>query len=99
MAANGIARPPTSDVPNQAAGIGGAGFDAVDADLIRRIELGQLTHEQYLDEKSKRAVAHLVGHLPTDEIEVIRATLRDQLRDDPVFARLLQQVTAQHGQR
>ena len=88
MAANGIARPPNSGVPNQA-----------DTDLMRRPELGQLTPEQYLDEKAKRAIAHLVGRLPTGEIEVIRVTMRDQLRDDPVFLRLLQQVTAQHGQR
>ena len=72
---------------------------SVDGDLMRQLELGQVTQEQYLDKKAEAAVAHLVGHLPTDQIETIRATLRDQLSDDPVFLRLLRQVTAQHGQR
>ncbi len=72
---------------------------AVDSNLMHQLALGQVTQEQYLDMKAEQAVAHLVGRLPTDQIELIRATLRDQLSDDPMFARLLRQVTSEHGQR
>lgn len=72
---------------------------AVDSDLVRRLELGQITREQYLDIKAEEAVAHLVGQCPTEQIELIRTALRDQLCDDPVCLRLFQQVAAEHDKR
>jgi hypothetical protein len=72
---------------------------AVNSDLLHRLEAGQVNQEQYLDAKAEQAVAHLVGHLPVEQVELIRATLRDQLSSDPVFQRLMRQVTAPSGQR
>ena len=72
---------------------------AVDSDLVRRLELGQITQAQYLDAKAEEAVAHLVGHFPTEQIEMIRSALRDQLSDDPVCLRLFRQVAAEHDKR
>lgn len=71
----------------------------VDSDLLHRLEAGQVNQEQYLDIKAEQAVAHLVGHLPAEQVELIRATLRDQLSNDPLFQRLVRQVTAPLGQR
>jgi hypothetical protein len=76
-----------------------AKVSSVSSDLLDRVEAGQITQQQYLDIKSEQAVAHLVGHLPTEQIELIRATLRDQLSNDPLFERLVRQALAPTGQR
>jgi hypothetical protein len=73
--------------------------EAVDSPLLHRLQAGQVSQEQYLDIKAEQAVAHLVGHLPMEQVELIRATLRDQLSSDPLFERLVRQVTAPFGQR
>ena len=73
--------------------------EAVDSNLLHRLQAGQVNQEQYLDIKADQAVAHLVGHLPVEQVELIRATLRDQLSSDPLFERLVRQVTAPSGQR
>jgi hypothetical protein len=73
--------------------------EAVDSGLLHHLEAGQVNQEQYLDIKAEQAVAHLVGHLPVEQVDLIRATLRDQLSNDPLFQRLVRQVTAPFGQR
>ena len=72
---------------------------AVDSDLLQRLESGQVNQEQYLDIKAEQAVAHLVGQIPVEQVDLIRATLRDQLSSDPLFQRLVRQVTTPFGQR
>jgi hypothetical protein len=71
----------------------------VDSELLKRLQTGQVSQEQYLDIKAEQAVAHLVGRLPVEQVDLIRATLRDQLSCDPFFQRLVQRVTAPLGQR
>jgi ribosomal protein L16 Arg81 hydroxylase len=71
----------------------------VGSELLNRLEAGQVTQEQYLDLKAEQAVAHLVGQLPAEQVELIRATLRDQLSNDPLFERLVRQVVTQTGHR
>ncbi len=73
--------------------------EPVASDLLRRLEAGQVSQEQYLDLKSEQAVAHLVGRLPAEQVELIRATLRDQLSSDPYLQRLVRQAVAPLGQR
>ena len=84
------------DVTNGASPSSAVG--TVESDLLHRLEAGQVNQEQYLDIKAEQAVAHLVGHLPVEQVELIRATLRDQLSSDPLFQRLVRQVTAPLGQ-
>ncbi len=71
----------------------------VGSDLLDRLQAGQVTQEQYLDIKAEQAVAHLVGQLPAEQVDLIRATLRDQLSTDPLFERLVRQVVDPTGQR
>jgi proline dehydrogenase len=77
----------------------GAEVSPVDSELLRRLESGQVSQEQYLDIKAEQAVSHLVGRLPAEKLELIRATLRDQLSNDPLFQRLVRQVMSPLGQR
>jgi hypothetical protein len=67
---------------------------AVEPTLIQQLQAGQLSPERYLDIRSEQAVAHLVGHMPAQQIELIRTTIRDQLNIDPLLVRLVREATA-----
>jgi hypothetical protein len=68
---------------------------AVDAtNLTKQIESGQLTQERYLEARVDLAVQHLVGQIPADQIDVIQATLRDQLSTDPMLLDMVARATA-----
>ncbi len=71
----------------------------VDNNLVDRLQSGELTHDQYLDIRADQAVHHLIGQLPTDQIETIRATLREQLSTDPLLVTLVRRATSTLGQR
>lgn len=64
----------------------------VSNELLKRVQSGELSRDQYLDIKAEQAVSHLVGQLPGDQVELIRATIRDQIDQDPVLERLVQQA-------
>jgi len=66
----------------------------VDNSLVDRLQSGELTRDQYLDIRADQAVHHLVGQLPTDQIETIRSTLREQLSTDPLLVTLVRRATS-----
>ncbi len=66
----------------------------VDESLVDRLQSGELTRDQYLDIRADQAVHHLVGQLPTDQIETIRSTLREQLSTDPLLVTLVRRATS-----
>jgi hypothetical protein len=78
---------------------GASGATRVDNSLVDRLQSGELTRDQYLDIRADQAVHHLVGQLPTDQIDTIRATLREQLSTDPLLVTLVGRATAALGQR
>lgn len=83
-----------------AAGSDGASATGqVDNSLVDRLHSGELTQEQYLDIRADEAVHHLVGQLPADQVDTIRATLREQLSTDPLLVTLVRRATATLGQR
>jgi hypothetical protein len=69
------------------------------ASLTKQLESGQLTREHYLEARVEHAVQHLVGQIPPAQIDVIRATLRDQLTTDPMLLDMVARATASIGQR
>ncbi len=71
----------------------------VDHTLVDRLQSGELTRDQYLDIRADQAVHHLVGRLSTDQIDTIRATLREQLSTDPLLLTLVRRATSALGQR
>jgi hypothetical protein len=67
--------------------------DALANDDLKRLELGELTREQYLDARVAQAISHLDGALGPEQLEALREQLRDQLTSDPTMQRLLQRAT------
>ncbi len=57
----------------------------VESDLLTQVQSGQITRDQYLDFRVDEAVKHLACQLSPEKLDVIRATLRDQLNTDPLL--------------
>jgi len=71
----------------------------VDTGLVGQLQSGQLTKDQYLDIRAEQAVHHLIGRIPAEKIEVIRATLREQLSTDPVLIAMVRRTTSMPSER
>lgn len=69
--------PPSTEGANRAG--------VVQSSLLAQVQSGQITRDQYLDFRVDEAVKHIAGQLPPEKLDVIRATLRDQLSTDPLL--------------
>ena len=73
--------------------------EAVDGGLISQLQAGHLTKDQYLDIRADQAVRHLVGKMPEEKVDFIRATLREQLNTDPLLLAMVRRATTVSGDR
>ncbi len=78
--------------PSSDFSIEGGQAPVADADLAK-LESGEITRDEYLDIRVDAAVSHLRGDLSSEQLELVRETLRDQLESDPMLQRLLQRAT------
>ncbi len=62
---------------------------------LQRVQSGELSLEEYLEERTERALDHVRGKVDDDMLETIRVTLRAQLRSDPVLVELVRKATGQ----
>lgn len=62
-------------------------------DPLARLERGEIGVDQYLDAKVSQAVQHLEGRLGAEQLEFVKAALREQLRTDPVLVELVRRST------
>lgn len=60
---------------------------------LERLGRGEITLDQYLDVRVSDAVRHLEGRMPAEQMEFLRAALRDSLASDPVLAELVRRAT------
>ena len=65
------------------------------SDLLQRVRAGQATLDEYLDYRADQAVAHLRKTLSAQQLELVRATIRHQLENDPVVIELVRCATGQ----
>lgn len=65
------------------------------AELLERVQRGEVELDAYLDVRVNDAVGHLEGKLPPEQLEFVREELREQLRNDPVLIELVRRATGQ----
>jgi len=58
---------------------------------LARLERGEIDVAQYLDLRVQAATSHL-GHLPPDDLEFVRRTLRAELSRDPALTELVRRA-------
>jgi hypothetical protein len=62
---------------------------------LQRVQSGEMSLDEYLNERTERALHHVRGKVDDDMLETIRVTLREQLRSDPVLIELVRKATGQ----
>ncbi len=62
---------------------------------LQRLKHGELTLEEYLDERVELAMERMKGLVAPTALEDIRRTLREKFRTDPVFVSAIEQATGQ----
>jgi hypothetical protein len=64
------------------------------SDALGRLKSGELTADEYLEQRVGDAVSHLSQKLSAEQIEFVKDTLREQLKTDPVLVELVRRTTA-----
>jgi hypothetical protein len=67
------------------------------SDALQKLRRGELTLEEYLDFRADEAVKDLALALPKRRVEMIRATVREQLATDPVLLEMVSHLTRLGG--
>ena len=65
------------------------------AELLDKVQQGEVSLDEYLDVRVSEAVSHLKDALPPEQLDFIKAELRGQLQEDPVLIELVRQTTGQ----
>jgi hypothetical protein len=63
------------------------------SDAFQALERGEISVEQYLDARVESAVAPLLSRLSPEQLEFVRAELRNALETDPVLVELVRKTT------
>jgi hypothetical protein len=64
------------------------------SEALEQLRRGEIDRAAYLDARAAAAVAHLEGRLPSEQLTIVRDTLRSQLETDPVLVELVRRATA-----
>lgn len=83
---------PTSPTTGSVA-IDGVGRPAEGSDLLGKLERGEISKTEYLDQRVQEAVQPFAGALGPERLDFMRATLRERLNDDPVMVELVRRAS------
>lgn len=64
------------------------------SDALGRLKSGDITLDEYLEQRVGDAVSHLTQKLSAEQMEFVKDTLREQLKSDPVLVELVRRTTA-----
>jgi hypothetical protein len=67
--------------------------------LVGQLQSGQLSEGQYLDIRVEQAVNHLIGRITAEQVDIVRATLRERLSTDPLLISMARRATSTLGRR
>ncbi|MGE5783765.1 MAG: hypothetical protein ACM3ZE_04210 [Myxococcales bacterium] len=71
----------------------------VASESLQRFKQGEISLQEYLDERTERALDHVRGWVSPQTLETVRTTIREQLRNDPVVLELVRRATGQVSSR
>lgn len=63
------------------------------SEALQRVQRGEMTLDEYLDERTERALDHVRGKVSAQILETVRATVREQLQTDPILIELVRRAT------
>ena len=62
---------------------------------LQKVRRGEMTLDEYLDESTEEAVARVKHLLGPEDLEILRETLREHVRTDPVVVEMIRQMSGQ----
>ena len=108
MSVDGIGRPPPGGIDPAGGAVApghGEGFNVEPAvepgleppALLDRVQSGELSVEQYLEQRVSEALSPWSGRLSAAELDFVRSSLRAELETDPVLVELARRATSGAG--
>ena len=67
----------------------------VDDDSLQKVRRGELSLDEYLEERVERALAHVKGKVSDERLLLLRETVREHLRTDPTVVEMVRLLTGQ----
>lgn len=67
--------------------------DVSATDALERLHAGEMSLDEYMDTRVEKAVAHVSKLLTPEQLEQLKAQLKEQLENDPTAGLLLQRAT------
>ncbi|MGC4067239.1 MAG: hypothetical protein QM784_21875 [Polyangiaceae bacterium] len=65
------------------------------SDMLQRVRSGEVSVEEYIDHATEMALETYRGKVTGEMLEIVRQSLREHLRTDPVMLEQLRQLTGQ----
>lgn len=60
---------------------------------LQRLEMGEISLDDYLDDRTEMALKAYLGKVPASTIENMRFILREKIRTDPVLVEVVRRIT------
>jgi hypothetical protein len=60
---------------------------------LAAFDRGEISLDQYLDRRVEQALDHIAGKISAEQLDFVRATLREQLHTDPVLVEMIRRAT------
>jgi hypothetical protein len=64
-----------------------------ESESVRKVKRGEMSLDEYLDERAEQGLAHLKGKFADSTIETVRFVLREKLRTDPGLVEAVKRAT------
>lgn len=63
------------------------------SESVQRLERGEITLDEYLDERTEEALTAYRGKVPESTLDNLRFVLREKIRTDPVLVEAVRRTT------
>lgn len=64
-----------------------------ESEAVRRVKAGEMSLEEYIEERTEEALAHVKGKIPDETLDNIRYVLREKIRTDPLLVEAVRRTT------
>jgi hypothetical protein len=64
-----------------------------ESESARKVKRGEMSLDEYLDERAEEGLAHLKGKVADSTLETVRFVLREKLRTDPGLVEAVKRAT------
>jgi hypothetical protein len=62
-------------------------------DSLQKVRRGEMSLDEYLDERAELALAHVKGKVTEARLQMLRETVREHMRTDPVVVEMVRRLT------